>query len=88
MIVKVAWNYGFPLGLLLYALKSLIAPDLTYLSKKQRSSISTQSRIIDQKLNPLIVAVSLLLLPIQLRLQNRFVESDLGDGYVVMALKK
>lgn len=85
--VELAWCYGFPLSNLLGHFRSFAAPELRSLDMRERTIISGVRRPIYERLGQLLSCLVALVLPVQLWLQNRFLISDIGDGYVVAATK-
>jgi len=85
--VELAWCYGFPLSNLLGHFRSFAAPELRSLNMREKTIISGVRRPTYERLGRFLSCVVALALPVQLWLQNRFLLSDIGDGYVVAATK-
>ena len=85
--VELAWCYGFPLSNLLGHFRSFTAPELRSLDMREKTIISGVRRPIYERLGRFLSCVVALVLPVQLWLQNWFLISDIGDGYVVAATK-
>jgi len=83
--------YGFPLGTLLIKIKSPLIPLISKIPKldvKEWTEISGIYRPLEQRFHSVLNILIKVILPIQLKLQNLFLNRDVGHGYLVVASKK
>jgi SAM-dependent methyltransferase len=85
--VRVIWCYGFPFGNLLLPLRSLAASWMPKMTTQERTEISGTFRPLEDRFRRILVIAFKVLLPLQLRIQEHFLETDIGNGYVVVAEK-
>lgn len=84
---ELIWCYGFPFSNILGPVRSVTAPELRSLRMKEKTEISGVHRPVEERYRPLVSFITGFLLPVQLWLQDRFLLSELGDGYLVLATR-